>query len=137
VIRKTWRSKRQGKRTGKYASGFEARIAEQFENAGVPFRYEGETLAFTQPRKYRPDFILPNGIYIEVKGYFPSEDRTKMRLVKEQHPSLDIRIILSRPQNRISKQSKTTYAKWCDDHGFPWAEGSVPISWLKNCSKTI
>lgn len=83
-------------------------------------------------RTYVTDFELPNGIIVEAKGYFPTEDRTKMRRVKESHPHLDIRIVLARPHNRIAKKSKTTYAMWCERHGFPWAEGSVPANWLKN-----
>ena len=45
---------------------------------------------------YTPDFYLPKQkIFIETKGLFTSADRQKMRLVKEQHPDLDIRFIFN------------------------------------------
>jgi hypothetical protein len=100
----------------------------------VKAKFESLLLPYTLEKNYKTDFVLPNGIIIEVKGYFPSKDRTKMRRVKDAHPHLDIRILLARPHQRLSRKSKTTYAMWCERHGFPWAEGSVPKDWLKNCS---
>ena len=64
------------------------------------------------------DFILPNGIIIEAKGQFVSSDRSKHKLIKEQHPDLDIRFVFSNSRTRIGKKSKTTYAMWCDRFGF-------------------
>jgi len=86
-------------------------------------------------RHYVPDFILPNGIYIEVKGYLRSEDRKKMILVKKQHPDIDLRLIFQRASNRIYKKSKTTYADWARKHGFIYADnGRVPREWLVSLS---
>ena len=49
--------------------------------------YETENLDYKLLKHYVPDFILKfkNGrkIYIEVKGYLRSEDRTKLLAVKE------------------------------------------------------
>lgn len=53
-----------------------------------------------------------------------------MLLVRDQTKA-DIRLVFSRPNNRLSKSSKTTYAQWAVKHGFPWAEGTVPASWIK------
>lgn len=80
--------------------------------------------------KYRPDFPLDNGIIIETKGLFTTEDRKKMKLVKEQHPHLDIRLVFSNAMARIAKKSKTTYAKWAEDNGFLWAHRAIPPGWL-------
>jgi hypothetical protein len=53
-----------------------------------------------------------------------------MRLVKEQHPNLDIRIVFSRSSSKINKGSKTTYANWCTKYGFPFADKLIPNKWL-------
>ena len=84
----------------------------------------------TSNHKYHPDFVLPNGIIVETKGLFDSDDRKKHKLIKAQHPALDIRFVFSNSKTRISKTSSTTYAKWCDDHGFKFADKSIPKSWI-------
>lgn len=81
-------------------------------------------------RRYTPDFVLPNGIIIETKGLFTTEDRQKMVLIKKTYPDLDIRIVFSNANARIAKASKTTYAMWADRNGYLWAHKEVPRSWL-------
>lgn len=95
--------------------------------------YETLKIAYEKPAKkskYTPDFRLPNGVIIETKGRFLTADRQKHLLVKAQHPDLDIRFVFEQPQKTISKQSSTTYAAWCDKHGFKYAKGSVPREWI-------
>lgn len=90
-------------------------------------------IPFTHPpqaAKYTPDFPLPNGIIIESKGRFLTKDRKKHKLIKEQHPKLDIRFVFSNSRSRISKQSKTTYAAWCETNGFLYADKYIPDAWL-------
>lgn len=81
-------------------------------------------------RTYTPDFLLPNGIIIETKGRFLPEDRRKHLEVRKQHPELDIRFVFSRASAPINKGSKTTYAMWCEKHGFLWADKQIPDDWL-------
>lgn len=111
----------------------EDRVAASLTARGAAFEYEKSRLKLTidRPTSYTPDFRLANGIYIEVKGWFKSEDRAKHLLVKDQHPDLDIRFVFDGAHKRISKDSKTTYASWCDKHGFKWAERDVPDAWIK------
>lgn len=109
-------------------------MADQLRRLGVPVDYEGYTLRYTKPAKehrYTPDFILPNGIIIETKGRFVTADRQKHLHIKASHPNLDIRFVFSNPNNRIGKKSQTTYAMWCDKHGFKYAAKSVPVEWVK------
>lgn len=80
--------------------------------------------------KYTPDFLLSNGIIVEVKGYLEVEDRQKHLLIKEQYPYLDIRFIFSNPNTAIRKGSKTTYADWCSEHGFKYATKLIPKTWF-------
>lgn len=120
-----------GIRTGQYRSKNEAALAADLERRGVAFEYERLQLEYTTSQTYTPDFALSNGIVIEFKGWFKSEDRTKMKLVKAQHPELDIRMVFCSAKNKLGGGSKTTYAEWCDKHGFPWAEKTVPLEWTK------
>jgi hypothetical protein len=117
-----------------FRSGLEERVAAELERAlGKPVPYETTTINYEKPAKaarYTPDFILPNGIIVETKGRFVTADRQKHLAVQAQHPHLDIRFVFSNPNARISKQSATTYAAWCEKHGFKYAKGSVPAAWL-------
>lgn len=102
------------------------------EARGVEVEYESRKVYFTPPvklRSYTPDFPLPNGIVVETKGRFLTEDRQKHKAIKAEHPDLDIRFVFSRASTKLSKGSPTTYAKWCEDYGFLWAEGSIPEGW--------
>ena len=136
-----WRHfNRTRRETGK-RSELEVQVAAQLDKLGVKYAYETRKIEYTKPskvRSYIPDFILPNGIIIEAKGLFDTADRQKHLLLKEQHPHLDIRFVFSNPNQRISKQSKTTYALWCNKNGFLYAKGFVPLAWTKEeCSHTF
>lgn len=48
------------------------------------------------------------------------DDMKKHLLIKEQHPDLDIRFVFQNPNSTNSKRTKTTYANWCDKHGFKY-----------------
>ncbi|MGW8177210.1 MAG: endodeoxyribonuclease [bacterium] len=116
-----------------YRSGLEEKIADQLEDMGVPFDYEGHTLRYEIPARearYTPDFILPNAIIIETKGRFVTSDRKKHKLIRKQHPNLDIRIVFSNPNAKIGKRSKTTYGMWCEQHGIPYAHKTIPQEWI-------
>ena len=121
------------KRFAGYRSQFELDLARTLVKNKIEFEYEKAKIAY-QPkvRIYTPDFYIPaTGIYIEAKGHLDKDDRVKMRLVKEQHPDLDIRFVFLRASKRLYKGSKTTYAAWCERYGFQWAEKTIPPEWLK------
>lgn len=117
-----------------YRSGLEDKIADQLRKLGIDPRYEEETIEYLKPAcksKYTPDFILPNGIIIETKGRFITADRQKHLLIKQQRPELNIRFVFSNSKSRISKQSATTYAMWCQKNGFLYADKFIPLSWIE------
>lgn len=117
-----------------FRSGLEEKVAAELRGNSVPVVYEQHTIKYVKPArtaKYTPDFLLPNGILIETKGRFLTADRQKHILIKEQYPALDIRFVFSNPKASISKQSKTTYAMWCEKHGFLYAKTSIPFDWLR------
>jgi hypothetical protein len=114
-----------------FRSGLEYEVAKQLEDEGIAYEYEQTKVKYQRkPSSYLIDFELPNGIIIETKGRFKSEDRAKHLLIKQQHPELDIRFVFSNSRNKLNKKSKTTYADWCDKHGFRWADKKIPKDWI-------
>lgn len=117
-----------------FRSGLEEAIAEALTSKGVGFTYEEDTIPYVKPEKqskYTPDFKLENGIIIESKGRFLTEDRQKHLLIQKQHPMLDIRFVFSNSRAKISKRSKTTYSDWCEKHGFLFSDKTIPDEWIK------
>lgn len=125
-------SKQVGLKYG-FRSGLESRVAEELKQRQIVFSYEETKLKYLKPAKihtYTPDFYLSKqNIFVETKGLFTSADRQKMRLVKEQHPDLDIRFVFSNSRSRISKRSTTTYGMWCEKYGFEYADKEIPEEW--------
>lgn len=118
-----------------FRSGLEVRIAKELTAQGIPYTYEEDKIMYLKPSRistYTPDFRIGN-IFIESKGRFLTPDRQKHILIKEQH-DLDIRFVFSNPKQRISKSSRTTYAMWCEKHGFLYAKESIPHAWLKEAA---
>jgi hypothetical protein len=114
-----------------FRSGLEYEVAKQLEDEGIAYEYEQTKVKYQRkPSTYLIDFELPNGIIIETKGRFTSSDRAKHLLIKQQHPELDIRFVFSNSRNKLNKKSKTTYADWCDKHGFQWADKKIPKDWI-------
>jgi hypothetical protein len=127
----------------KFRSSLERKVAKQLDGEGIEYDFEGHWVHYTVPArkaKYLPDFpIRKTTIILETKGRFGgtfrgadgAQERQKLILLKEQHPEYDIRIVFERAANKIYKGSKTTYAKWADDHGFKWSDkGVVPPEWI-------
>lgn len=126
--------RQRAKKTGIFRSKLESRVASALEGAGVDYSYESLKLKYLRPQTYTPDFVLPNGIVLEVKGYFEPSDRTKHLLVREQNPDVDIRFVFQNGDTRLSRKSRTTYGAWCDSHGFEWcdARSKIPATWTES-----
>ena len=72
-----------------FRSGLEMQIDESLKNQGIDGEYEKHIIDYIKPEtkhKYHPDFKLPNGIFVETKGRFLTDDRKKHVLIKAQHP---------------------------------------------------
>ncbi len=114
-----------------FRSELEEKVSDLLCELGIDYEYEPTKVSYQISHFYNPDFLLPNGVYLDTKGYCDSADRRKMKAVKEQNPDLDIRMVFQSPFNKISKKSKTTYAKWCERHKIPWtAWHNIPMEWL-------
>jgi hypothetical protein len=114
-----------------FKSKFEEDVYNQVLKNGLSVEYETTKIPYTVTSNYLPDFILPNGIIVECKGYFDIRAQVKMRSVKKNNPDLDIRFVFMNSRNKIRKGSKLTYADWCDRYGFPYADGIIPVAWFK------
>ena len=122
-----------------YKSGLEDDIAAMLDAyPDISYSYETLTLNWHKPateHKYRPDFVIVTKsgkqIIVESKGRWVVADRQKMKLVVNQHPALDIRMVFQNPRQKIAKGSKTSYSEWCDRNlGIPWAAKTIPAEWL-------
>ena len=120
-----------------YRSGLEHSISLYLTELKHKYTYESMKIEWEDLtyRTYTPDFILNNGIIIETKGRFLTNDRRKHLCIKQQHPKLDIRFVFTNSRAKISKSSKTSYASWCIKHGFRYYDRIIPEDWLKEKGK--
>ena len=114
----------------KYKSRFEKRFASDLKQRRIVFDYEKHKFSY-QPKIYMPEFDL----FVETKGFFNVADRVKHLLIKEQHPDVDIRFVFMNPFTKINRKSSTTYASWCEEHGFQYAKERIPKEWIKASSR--
>lgn len=131
MVRRGYNKKQVAKKHG-FRSGLEDQLNEQLTAQGIDGEYEQHKIKYVKPatnHTYTPDFRLPNGIFIETKGRFVTEDRKKHLLIKEQYPHLDIRFIFQNSKAKLRKGSKTTYADWCIKYGFQFADKTIPTEW--------
>ena len=123
--------KLKNKKEPKFRSKLEEKVATLLKELGVSYEYESTQVPYVIQHNYTPDFLLPNHVYLETKGYWDAADRRKVLAVKRDNPLIDLRMVFQSPYNTISKKSKTTYAKWCDKHNIPWtAYHEIPLEWL-------
>lgn len=117
-----------------WRSGLEEQECSRLKSLGVEYAYEPFVIPWTPlkvRRTYKPDILLlSNYIIVELKGRFVTADRQKHLAVKAEYPDLDLRFVFSNAHQRISKQSQTTYAAWCDAKGFLWAHKVTPAAWM-------
>ena len=119
------------KKTSKFRSKLEERVAELLDSLKISYEYESTKVPYTIQHNYNPDFVLPNHVNLETKGYWDPADRRKILAVKRDNPYLDLRMVFQSPFNKISKKSKTTYAMWCERHDIPWSSfHNIPLDWL-------
>jgi predicted nuclease of restriction endonuclease-like RecB superfamily len=143
-----WQTKRGAAKRAGYRSGLEDSVATKLKELGIDFQYEPKEgrISYTVPasnHSYTPDFYVTTKsgktIVIETKGLWSAEDREKHRLIKEQHPDLDLRFVFTRSKAKINKNSKTTYADICEGRGrgpfkgvtWLYADKRIPDEWLQ------
>lgn len=115
----------------KFKSKYEQDVYTNVERNGYTVRYEPFSIPYLVKGNYYPDFVLPNGIIVETKGYFDSRSRAKMIAVKKHNPHLDIRMVFMNSRSKVRKGSKMTYADWCEKYDFRYADGMIPFKWFE------
>lgn len=139
---------KNGTKERQFDSKFEGKVCENLEASGAPFKLTNKdrSMAYKYQRPvsyYHPDFTIlkedgNTAFIIEAKGRFMPEDRSKLLLVKQQNPEVDIRLLFYRPTEKINKGSGTTYSSWCEKHGFKWAKGpDVPKEWIEEVAEYV
>lgn len=118
-----------------HRSGFEDKAIAPLDAAKVPYEYEKYSITFVPAlRKYTPDVVLPNGIIIELKGLFLSEDRSKHKWIKKQYPHLEIRFVFQNAATKVEGGTATN-AEWCKKNGFMYASRFIPDEWIRDKTK--
>jgi hypothetical protein len=137
-MKRRFKNQKQASLVLGYRSVLEEKVSEQLNLLQVNFSYETEKIYYLQPakkRSYKPDFITikkdGSKLFIETKGRLTASDRKKHEWVKDQNPNLDIRFVFTNSNTKIAKNSKTTYADWCNKHGFIFADKEIPKEWLE------
>lgn len=99
-----------------------ARFLEWQKGRGLiaDWKYEPETFWFEKikrgVRSYLPDFRVTelNGstYYVEVKGWMDAKSKTKLKRMAKYHPTVDLRVIGSKPYKEIAKKLGGAIPGW-------------------------
>jgi len=122
-----------------YKGSLEKSVAQNLTEQKIKFKYETVKIEWEECKyhTYTPDFILPNGIIIETKGWLRIGERQKHICIKEQHPELDIRFVFTNSKTKIYTGAKSSYGDWCTKKGFMYSDEIVPTDWLKEKKKKL
>ncbi len=141
------------KPNARWASGLEGSFAEYLRSLGLEFDYEKESLIYVrtvnkgicrdcggedcgQRKVYTPDFFLRDyPIIIETKGMLDATTRMRHRLIRSQHPRLDLKLVIQRDLKIQGSKNKKTYMQWAKEEDIPMAvfnpkNGSPTKEWL-------
>lgn len=124
---KKGRKKRSLKKKTIFRSSFEEEVFNSLPQKGCV--YEPCKFSVDIPTTYTPDLVLPNGIYVEIKGFLRAESRRKYENFKKQYPEIDLRFVFMNPNQRY-QGSKRTNKQWAEKHGFIYSHKKVPTSWF-------
>lgn len=115
----------------KFRSGLEEKIWKAAKKARKLLEYEPHYISYVIKGSYLPDFKMPNGIYIEAKGYLDAGACRKMKAVKASNPDLDIRFVFQDPNGKRNRRAKLRNWEWAEKHGFKWAAHTIPLAWWR------
>lgn len=128
------------KKVGLYRSGLEEKNMKYLEGKNVIGLYEMWSIPYVIPEsthKYTPDILLPNGIFVELKGLWEADDRKKHMLLREQYPDIEIRFVFSSSRTKIYKGSPTSYGEFCEKRGILFADKLIPVEWIKEPLRVV
>lgn len=128
------------KKVGVYRSGLEEKNMKYLEGKNVIGLYEKWSIPYVIPEsshRYTPDILLPNGIFVELKGLWEADDRKKHMLLREQYPDIEIRFVFSSSRTKIYKGSPTSYGEFCEKRGILFADKLIPVEWIKEPLRVV
>jgi hypothetical protein len=125
------------RRDSQYRSRNEEVVAEALKSSCHLFSYESHKVPYVKEHRYLPDFTLHENLHVEVKGWMPAEERSKIRAIVRCNPELILVMVLVKPELLIHKTSKTTYGAWCDKNGIPWVPFNNDPALLKQCLENV
>lgn len=69
-----------------FRSSWEANVARILTSLETTWEYEPKRFSLPSGKSYAPDFLLENGIWLEVKGYLRLEAAARMAEFRENYP---------------------------------------------------
>ncbi|MBA7553294.1 hypothetical protein ES705_45884 [subsurface metagenome] len=124
-------------------SKMEANIARYYTYIGINWFYEPREYKFEKIKRgtkyYKPDFYLaaPIRLFIEVKGFLISSDKTKLRRFKKYYPDEFFRLRFIIPDKYSRSKANGEMIKFlCDDLGIDF-NGIVSYKEIEKYSKLI
>ena len=121
----------------KFRSKFEEDIFKAAKRSRKKVEFEPFFVSYLIKGSYLPDFVLPNGIIVEAKGYLDAAACRKMKAVKASNPHLDIRFVFQNANGKRNRRAKLKNWEWAEKHGFKYAEGTIPLDWWKEEPKPL
>jgi len=100
--------------------------------------YEPDKFEYIVPeikRTYLPDFKLADNVYVETKGKLDIDDRKKLILFTQQYPDIRLILVFMNANNKLRKNSKTTYGDWATKQDIEWYDKVLPSSVVKSLKK--
>ena len=92
----------RSKKDREHRSKLEDEVEQALIAQGLAPQYEPEKFCYVLHKKYTPDFKV-GSVYVEVKGWWPSPERTKFLAVIMNNPGLPIFVALQRPHQKIGR----------------------------------
>lgn len=117
----------------RFRSELEQRVHADLIGRGLVPRYEESKVPYLvqEAKLYVPDFQVGD-VFIEVKGYWPREERMKLITVLRCNPEIKLFVAFQNPYTRIHKGSRTTYGAWASRHAIPWCSVPIPDTFLQS-----
>jgi hypothetical protein len=102
-----------------YRSKFEQHVHKAL---GKDWEFEPLQMAYHVPRKYTPDFVYRDTVYVECKGYFREGDTQKYRAINDECAVIGktFVMVLMNPFKKVRKGANLTMADWCEKNDIPW-----------------
>ena len=121
LSRKTKRIARIYARTLGYRSMFEVRFKSLCQQHKLPLSYETKTVIYQyEPQEYTADFSHKKQVHLECKGVLDAATRKKLMAIKRCNPTMDLRLVLEKPNNKLHKGKSWRYWEWAEKRGFKW-----------------